>query len=106
MIRIDDERGEMWCSSSILSFLELGWEREARRAVAVVLLFSFHLKAARILRGLRKGGATGREVGLRHGCGPSAEMRGVHRRVRLRRKCRRRQMRSPPGVPARSGVHL
>lgn len=31
MIRIDDERGEMWCSSSILSFLELGWEREARR---------------------------------------------------------------------------
>lgn len=32
MIRIDDERGEMWCSSSILSFWELGWEREARRA--------------------------------------------------------------------------
>lgn len=32
MIRIDDERGEMWCSSSILSFRELGWEREARRA--------------------------------------------------------------------------
>lgn len=66
----------------------------------------FHLNAARILRGLRKGGATGREVGLRHGCGPSAEMRGVHRRVRLSRKCRRRQMRSPPGVPARSGEHL
>ena len=35
MIRIDDERGEMWCSSSILSFLELGWEREARRAAAL-----------------------------------------------------------------------
>lgn len=35
MIRIDDERGEMWCSSSILSFRELGWEREARRAAAV-----------------------------------------------------------------------
>lgn len=32
MIRIDDERGEMWCSSSILSFWEIGWEREARRA--------------------------------------------------------------------------
>ena len=32
MIRIDDERGEMWCSSSILSFREIGWEREARRA--------------------------------------------------------------------------
>lgn len=47
MIRIDDERGEMWCSSSILSFREIGWEREARRAVVVVLLFSFHLKATR-----------------------------------------------------------
>lgn len=35
MIRIDDERGEMWCSSSILSFRELGWEREARRAAAL-----------------------------------------------------------------------
>lgn len=57
MIRIDDERGEMWCSSSILSFRELGWEREARRAAAVVL---FHLNAARILRGLRKGGASDR----------------------------------------------
>ena len=32
MIRIDDERGGMWRSSSILSFWELGWEREARRA--------------------------------------------------------------------------
>ena len=50
MIRIDDERGEMWCSSSILSFRELGWEREARRAAAVVLLFSLPLKATRIRR--------------------------------------------------------
>lgn len=32
MIRIDDKQGEMWCSSSILSFREIGWEREARRA--------------------------------------------------------------------------
>ena len=55
----------------------------------------FHLNAARIRRGLRKGGATGREVGLRHGCGPSAEMRGVHRRVRLRRKCGLRQGEKP-----------
>lgn len=36
MIRIDDERGEMWCSSSILSFRKIGWEREARRVAAVV----------------------------------------------------------------------
>ena len=35
MIRIDDERGEMWCSSSILSFRKIGWEREARRVVAL-----------------------------------------------------------------------
>ena len=35
MIRIDDERGEMWCSSSILSFRKIGWEREARRAAAL-----------------------------------------------------------------------
>lgn len=45
MIRIDDERGEMWCSSSILSFREIGWEREALRVAAFVLLFLFHLKA-------------------------------------------------------------
>lgn len=50
MIRIDDERGEMWCSSSILSFREIGWEREARRAAAFVLLFSLPLKATRIRR--------------------------------------------------------
>lgn len=35
MIRIDDERGEMWCSPSILSFWEIGWEREARRVAAL-----------------------------------------------------------------------
>lgn len=35
MIRIDDERGEMWCSSSILSFRKIGWEREARRVAAL-----------------------------------------------------------------------
>lgn len=49
MIRIDDERGEMWCSSSILSFREIGWEREARRA-ALRASLSIFLKAARIRR--------------------------------------------------------
>ena len=47
MIRIDDERGEMWCSSSILSFLELGWEREARRVAALRAISS---ERARIRR--------------------------------------------------------
>ena len=50
MIRIDDERGEMWCSSSILSFREIEWEREARRAAAVVLLFSCVPGMTQVLR--------------------------------------------------------
>lgn len=44
------------------------------------------------------GGSLRPRVGLRHGCGPSAEMRDVRRRVRLRRKCRRR--RTYPRDPA------
>lgn len=31
MIRIDDERGEMWCSSSILSFREIEKEKHEER---------------------------------------------------------------------------
>lgn len=87
MFRIDDERGEMWCSSSILSFREIGWEREARRAAAFVLLFSFHLKAARIRHGLRRKcrrrrvkSAAGRTRAIRRAPLIRAAFRGVERK--------------------------
>lgn len=48
MIRIDDERGDMRCSSSILSFPELGCREEMHEGAEPSSCISFHLNAARM----------------------------------------------------------
>ena len=95
---IDDERREMWGSSSILSFRNYNHEKRCTKGGAVLSCISFHLSARRpppLLPAARKG------LWLRFG---EQKVHTRRRRKTLNRRRAGRRLCSPPPAKAYGSV--